>query len=102
MTTSARGRVLAGLAAALLLTAGCGPRYVDVRSVAATSACTNAAVLHTWTIHRLAKQTLVVPVQESDVSAVSSEVAAGIGGVILFGSSAPSSLGSDVAALVAK
>jgi len=41
----------------------------------------------------------VVPVDESDVSAVSSEVAAGAGGVILFGASAPSSLGADVRSL---
>ncbi len=102
MTTSARVKTLAGLAATLLLAAGCGPDHVDLGTAAAASTCTNARVLAGWSVPRLAKQTLVVPVQEADVSAVSSEVAAGIGGVILFGSSAPASLGSDIAALVAK
>jgi beta-N-acetylhexosaminidase len=53
-------------------------------------------------VKRLAKQTLVVPVSETNVSAVSTEVSIGIGGVILFGSSAPADLGSQLAALKAK
>ncbi|MFZ2032897.1 MAG: glycoside hydrolase family 3 N-terminal domain-containing protein, partial [Candidatus Dormiibacterota bacterium] len=58
--------------------------------------CTNPSVLATWTLTRLAEQTLVVPVAESDVAAVTTEVAAGAGGVILFGSSAPANLGSSL------
>ena len=52
-------------------------------------ACTTAAVLDTWTVARLAAQTIVVPVQETDVAAAEPDVAGGAGGVILFGSSAP-------------
>jgi beta-N-acetylhexosaminidase len=63
--------------------------------------CTNASVLATWSATRLAEQTLVVPVEESDVSAVTAEIAAGAGGVILFGSSAPSNLGSSLHVLAA-
>ena len=102
MTTSARAKTIAGLAATLLLASGCGPTYLDVRTVSAASTCTNAGVLTGWTIHRLARQTVVVPVQETNVAAVSSEVADGVGGVILFGSTAPSDLGTDIAALRAK
>jgi beta-N-acetylhexosaminidase len=63
--------------------------------------CTNASVLATWSLTRLAEQTLVVPVEESDVAAVTAEVAAGAGGVILFGSSAPANLGTSLHVLTA-
>jgi beta-N-acetylhexosaminidase len=53
-------------------------------------------VLATWSLTRLAEQTLVVPVSESDVAAVTAEVAAGAGGVILFGSSAPANLATTL------
>jgi len=64
-----------------------------------TPVCTTAAVLATWSVQRLAEQTVVVPVSESDVSVVAPEVAAGAGGVILFGSSAPANLAAALAAL---
>jgi beta-N-acetylhexosaminidase len=51
-------------------------------------------VLSAWPLDRLAAQTVVVPVDESDVAAVATEVAAGAGGVILFGNNAPANLGS--------
>ena len=68
---------------------------------ATPNACTNATVLATWSLTRLAEQTLVVPVSESDVAAVTAEVAAGAGGVILFGSSAPASLATSLHSLAA-
>ncbi len=43
----------------------------------------------------------MVPVEESSVASVTAEVAAGAGGVILFGSSAPATLGSSLRALAA-
>jgi beta-N-acetylhexosaminidase len=58
-------------------------------------------VLASWSLTRLAEQTLVVPVQESNVASVSAEVAAGAGGVILFGSSAPANLGWSLRTLTA-
>lgn len=64
-----------------------------------TATCSTAAVLAAWTVQRLAEQTVVVPVQEADVAAVTSEVAAGAGGVLLFGSTAPADLGPALAAL---
>jgi beta-N-acetylhexosaminidase len=42
---------------------------------------------------------VIVPVEETDLAAADPEVAAGAGGVILFGSQAPSDLGSQAAAL---
>ena len=63
--------------------------------------CTNQRVLATWSLTRLAEQTLVVPVEETDVASVTAEVAAGAGGVILFGSSAPATLASGLHALAA-
>ena len=67
---------------------------------AAAPACTLAGVVATWPVRRLAEQTLVVPVQETNVGAVSAEVAAGAGGVILFGHKAPSHLASKLRTLV--
>lgn len=61
--------------------------------------CTAAAKLAAWSVERLAYQTLTVPVQETSVSSVSEQVASGAGGVILFGSKAPSALGPSLAAL---
>src|SRR5579884_2270969 len=63
--------------------------------------CSPQTVLATWPVQRLAEQTIVVPVDETDVSAVTAEVSDGAGGVILFGSSAPSNLGSALAGLSA-
>jgi beta-N-acetylhexosaminidase len=72
-------------------------------SASATSGpCTTAGMLAAWPLVRLAYQTLSIPVQEADVSSVSEQVASGAGGVILFGSKAPSTLGASLAALTAK
>ena len=61
-----------------------------------TTSCPGGVDLAGWSLQRLAEQTVVVPVEESDVAAVSPEVAAGVGGVILFGSSAPTDLGTSL------
>ncbi len=96
-----RGRTarLAVVAAATLST---GLVAVPARPAPAATSCSVAGAVAAWRLHRLAEQVVVVPVQETHVSAVSAQVAGGVGGVILFGSSAPSNLGSRVAALVAK
>lgn len=67
----------------------------------ASAACSNTQILTTWTVRRLAEQTLVVPVQADAVATVTPEVAAGAGGVILFGTSAPSNLQLVLARLTA-
>lgn len=58
-------------------------------------------MLGTWTTHQLAAQTVVVPVDEGSVQAAAPEAAAGAGGVILFGSSAPADLATQLRALSA-
>ena len=54
-----------------------------------------------WTNARLAAETVIVPAEEGDLASVEAEVISGAGGVILFGSSAPASLGTQVMALKA-
>jgi beta-N-acetylhexosaminidase len=71
-------------------------------SLAASPTCTTAQVVAGWTVRRQARQTIVVPVQETHVAAVGAEVAAGVGGVILFGSEAPTDLGARLDALTAQ
>ncbi|MQY34611.1 Beta-hexosaminidase [Streptomyces sp. RB17] len=65
----------------------------------AATACTNSTKLAGWSNRRLAMLTIAVPVSEASVSDVTSEVSAGAGGVLLFGSKAPSDLGSRLTAL---
>lgn len=67
---------------------------------ASTVACPSPGSIATWSVRRLAEQTVVVPVDESDVASVTPEVAAGVGGVILLGASAPSDLGVALRSLV--
>jgi beta-N-acetylhexosaminidase len=68
-------------------------------STTTTVACTTASALATWSLARLAEQTIVVPVDETDVASVAAQVAEGAGGVILFGASAPTDLGTALAEL---
>ncbi len=104
---------LLGPAVAISTVVGCGspaispsvsPTTPVTASAAPTpspTACSNSGVLASWTLIRLAEQIVVVPVNESDVAAVTSEVAAGAGGVILFGSVAPDDLGTSLEHLAA-
>jgi beta-N-acetylhexosaminidase len=65
-------------------------------------ACNSAAVIRSWSTARLAAQVVAVPVLDFDLSAVTSEVRAGVGGVLLLGSSpAPADLAVRVRALLA-
>ena len=97
----------AGLSAAVggvvLVVAGCTsvPHAPPTRVSAATT-CTNAQVVSGWSLRRQARQTIVVPVQETHVAAVDAQVAAGIGGIILFGSVAPTDLGAQLRSLKAQ
>lgn len=65
-------------------------------------ACTNASVIATWTLRRRAAQLVIVPVQETNVLAISSSIRAGMGGIILLGNNAPTNLGSQLATLKAQ
>ena len=65
------------------------------------NSCSNAAMLATWSLGQLAEQTLVIPVSETDVTSITSEIEAGAGGIILFGSAAPANLGEVLKTLTA-
>ncbi len=82
-------------------TAGTGTGGRTTTAAPTSPRCTTTGVLATWTPTRLAEQTMVVPVAETAVGSVTRQVAAGAGGVILFGSSAPANLASALAALKA-
>jgi beta-N-acetylhexosaminidase len=107
-----RSRRLPALAAtAVLLLAACASPPAAQAPSAAPSATTTAvpsptcdadAVLASWSLHRLARQTVIVPVNQTRVGSVSALVADGAGGVILFGSAAPANLGTALATLVGR
>jgi len=61
--------------------------------------CSNLVQLANWDDSRLAMLTIAVPVSEVAPGAALEEVSAGAGGVLLFGSAAPSNLGSQLASL---
>jgi beta-N-acetylhexosaminidase len=94
------GVVLAGEPG--LATAGAAPS----RSVAARphvpQACSVAKKLASWSLSRLAAQTLGTAAREDDVDSLAEEVSIGIGGIVLFGSFAPAELGQELAVLVAR
>jgi beta-N-acetylhexosaminidase len=62
--------------------------------------CSVDQVVATWPVRRLAAQTVVVPVDENHVGRVAAEVADGVGGVILFGRTAPADLRADLGRLL--
>ena len=66
-----------------------------------TAACPSSGDLSTWSLQRLAEQTVVIPVDEAEVDSVQPEIAAGAGGLILFGTAAPTDLGDRLQSLEA-
>lgn len=64
--------------------------------------CTLAREVRAWPVRRLAWQTVVVPTEQQDLAAVTDQVAAGAGGVILFGSESPDDLGAQLRTLSAQ
>ena len=64
--------------------------------------CSNLRVLDSWSLSRRAAQLIVVPVGESHVGGVAPAVQIGAGGIILFGSAAPSNLAAQLGSLVAQ
>jgi beta-N-acetylhexosaminidase len=64
-----------------------------------TPACSNLSALESWSVPRLAWQVIVVPAVMTSLNSVRGEVAAGAGGLLLFGAAAPSNLASQLAGL---
>jgi beta-N-acetylhexosaminidase len=94
------GAALGAVVLTSALSAGLGAASPVASST--SMSCTVAGVVGTWPVRRVAAQMVVVPVNENHVGAVATEVASGVGGVILFGSSAPSDLGTDLARLLSR
>ena len=97
--------VMAGLVAIQLG----GPAYAT-RPLAATTegapqaaglstACSALITVRGWSLNRLAAQVVSIPIQESNVGSALSEIRQGAGGLVLFGSAAPSSLATALATL---
>jgi beta-N-acetylhexosaminidase len=63
------------------------------------AACAPLITVRGWSLSRLAAQVIAIPAQESDVGAALTEVRSGAGGLVLFGTTAPSTLGADLARL---
>jgi beta-N-acetylhexosaminidase len=78
--------------------AAVGPSRAALRSAAAAG-CTEATVVSTWSLERRAAQLVVVPAEEDAVLAAQPLAAEGVGGIILFGSQAPSDLPANLAVL---
>ncbi|MGO9558631.1 MAG: glycoside hydrolase family 3 N-terminal domain-containing protein [Acidimicrobiales bacterium] len=101
-------RLLAVLAvstasATLLATcAGAGSIPSSSKAPSGTLACTNSTELAKWPNSRLAMMTIAVPVEETSTGDVTTEVSDGAGGVLLFGATAPTNLGSDLKSLKAR
>jgi beta-N-acetylhexosaminidase len=107
MSTRSRRLVALTAVVALVLTACDRPSSTPgptstTTAVSTTPACTTDSVLATWSVTALAEQTVVIPVDETDVGSIADEVSAGAGGVILFGSSAPADLGAALRQLTSR
>lgn len=68
-------------------------------ATAATASCNPAVKLSSWSNVRLAAQTVAVAAQASQVGSTLPLVRTGYGGILLFGSRAPTSLGATIAGL---
>ncbi len=89
------------MAIAFLVVAGAGTVVAieaakPSQHVAPPPACTTGGVLATWPLGRLVNQTIVIPADETDVPALAPAARDGYGGAILFGTSAPAGLGSQL------
>ncbi len=80
-------RRVALLAAVLAL---CFPAAVKAEN------CMSSSTLASWSVRRRAARLVVAPVEESEPLAAERLVAEGIGGLLLFGSSAPTALPVDL------
>jgi len=88
--------LVVGAVAGILAARGHGHPTVSTTS---TTTCTPQAILAKWPLAKLADQTIVVPVEETDVTAVLAAAKTGYGGLILFGTAAPANLAQGLATL---
>lgn len=67
-------------------------------STSTTGSCSNASTIQQWPLGRRAAQLIAVPALDGHVSALSSVISAGVGGILLLGSGTPAGLAGQVAA----
>lgn len=68
-------------------------------TAASAQSCESVSALHAWSTRRLAALSVVVPVEETELASVREILGQGLGGVILFGSHAPSDLATQITQL---
>jgi beta-N-acetylhexosaminidase len=90
-----------GLGAMSFAATQSAPRHFERVANAAPAVCLSAAQVAKLATRRLARLVIVDPVDEGDVSSLSSEVGSGIGGIILLGSDATPALGGELRQLLA-
>jgi beta-N-acetylhexosaminidase len=71
-------------------------KMIKASSPAIKDSCNPVQVLGSWPLSKLADQTIVLPAEEDDVTALAPAARAGYGGIILFGTSAPANLGEEL------
>src|SRR5271155_3738393 len=68
------------------------------RTVATNLACASQ-IVSTWTTAQLANETIVIPVEATNVGALAPAARAGYGGLLLFGATAPAPMPQILATL---
>ncbi|MGH9172138.1 MAG: glycoside hydrolase family 3 N-terminal domain-containing protein [Acidimicrobiales bacterium] len=91
-----------GLAVSVHRSGGSGPNLQGLAASNPQSTsvqCTPTSVLNTWSVSRLADQTIAFPAEEASLGSVAAAAEAGYGSIILFGTTAPSNLAAQLATL---
>jgi beta-N-acetylhexosaminidase len=70
-----------------------------MQAAAAANVSCASAVVSTWSLTRVARETIVVSAQASSLASLTTAAAQGYGGVLLFGSAAPAALPATLASL---
>lgn len=97
--------VVAGLVATQLVGTVCATQPLaattdgTIRAASPPANCSALITIRGWSLSRLAAQVVSIPIQETNVGSALSEVRHGAGGLVLFGSTAPSSLATALATL---
>ena len=72
-----------------------------VAPLASRTACDTAVHLSAWTLNRLSAQVVSIPVEADQAGSLAPETRTGYGGILLFGTSAPATLGTTLRRLQA-
>jgi beta-N-acetylhexosaminidase len=70
--------------------------------VVRASSCSNKSVIANWSLARRSAQLLAVPIDVAHVASLGPSVAAGAGGILLYGSDAPANLGARLRSIEAR